>query len=155
MHKSLVLLAFQKARKERRKIGDNKPSLKKIAEDLAAEIDYRVGERSLRDYYNNAKKLNSIHEDINIGQLTVVNGLSKYLGFIDYEEFTSSIVQEPVQKEKEKEKSVIIIKDDKQNKQPRPEIRIKNSNPENNKNIKIWLKRNKSIVIIIPLLFYK
>ena len=155
MHKSLVLLAFQKARKERRKIGDNKPSLKKIAEDLAAEIDYRVGERSLRDYYNNAKKLNSIHEDINIGQLTVVNGLSKYLGFIDYEEFTSSIVQEPVQKEKEKEKSVIIIKDDKQNKQPRPEIRIKNSNPETNKNIKIWLKRNKSIVIIIPLLFYK
>jgi len=153
MHKSLVLLAFQKARKERRKIGDNKPSLKKVAEDLAAEIDYRVGERSLRDYYNNAKKLNDISQDINIGQLIVVDGLSKYLGFLDYQDFASSMVQKPV--EKEEEKSVIIIKDGQQNPQPRPEIRIKNSNPENDKNIKIWLKRNKSIVIIIPLFTYK
>jgi hypothetical protein len=165
MHKNLVLLAFQKARKERRKIGDNKPSLKKVAEDLAAEIDYKVGERSLRDYYNNAKKLNGNSQDVNIGQLTVVDRLSKYLGFSDYEEFTSSMVQPPVEDhstpstvhksvEKEDKKSVIIIKDGQQNPEPRPEIQIKNSNPKSDKNIKIWLKRNKSIVIIIPFILH-
>jgi hypothetical protein len=154
MHKSLILLAFQKARKERRKIGDNKPSLKKVAEDLASEIDYRVGERSLRDYYNNAKKLNvNGAQDINIGQLSVVDGLSKYLGFLDYEDFAASMVRKC--REKEEEKSVIIIKDGQQNQSPRPEIRIKNSNPESDKNIKIWLKRNKSIVIIIPVVLQK
>jgi hypothetical protein len=152
MHKSLVVLAFQKARKERRKIGDNKPSLKKIAEDLAAEIDYRVGERSLRDYYNNAKKLNAISQDINIGQLTVVDGLSKYLGFQDYEDFASSIVQNPV--EKEEKKSVIIIKEGQKDLEPRPEIQIKNSVPGSNNNIKIWLKKNKSVVIIIPIICF-
>lgn len=158
MHKSLVVLAFQKARKERRKIGDNKPSLKKIAEDLSAEIDYRVGERSLRDYYNNARKLNSVHQDINIGQLTVVNDLSKYLGFQDYEDFVSSVIQETHQAEvsqKEEKKSVIIIKERPDKVEPRSQIQIQNSNPDNNNNIKIWLKRNKSVVIIITLLFQK
>jgi len=147
MHKRLVILAFKKARKERRKIGDNKPSLKKLAEDIACEIDFIIGERSLRDYYNNATKPESFNKDINISQLVVVNSLSKYLGYRDYEEFNSNQFSD--EQENEEEPPIIIIKEGKD--VTTKENSNKNTQP-NNGRISIWLQKNQKAIISLHFL---
>lgn len=108
MHKNLILLAYQKARKERRKIGDNQPSIKRLAEDIAAEIDYKIGVRSLRDYYKEAREKETTSEDINICQLIIVDSLSRYLNYNGYEDF---VIQNGLDKKEEKinDKRPIII----------------------------------------------
>ncbi|MDT7832039.1 hypothetical protein RQM59_06585 [Flavobacteriaceae bacterium S356] len=109
MHKHLILLAYKKARKERRKIGDNQPSTRKLAKDIASEIDYNIGERSLRDYYNEAREKEITNEDINISQITIVNSLSRYLNYKDYEEFLINYNIEQKKKKDEDKPPVIII----------------------------------------------
>ena len=148
MHKRLVILAFKKARKERRKIGDNKPSLKKLAEDIACEIDFKIGERSLRDYYNNATKPENLSKDINISQLRVVNSLSKYLGYKDYEDL--NFKQFSDQQKNEEESPIIIIKEANDNSIDEEDF-TDNEKP-NNGRISIWLKENQKAVISLRFL---
>ncbi len=93
MHKKLIVEAFNKAKLLRKKSGEKKPSAINMAEDLSDFIneneDFRLGERSFRDYRNDAEKQMESPEDINIKQLKVVNGLCRYLGFDTYEAFVS------------------------------------------------------------------
>ncbi|MDD7887112.1 hypothetical protein [Flavivirga sp. 57AJ16] len=93
MHKKLIIKAFDKARAERKKIGEKNPSTIHIAEDLSEYIHenekFKLGERSFRDYKNEAENLIDKNEDINIKQLKVIIGLCKYLGFDRYEDFES------------------------------------------------------------------
>jgi len=95
MHKTLIIQAFNKAGTLRKKQGEKAPSLSHIAEDLAVFVedkeDFGLGERSYRDYYGDAKKLINKNEDISIKQLKVINGLSKYLGYSNYEDFAKSL----------------------------------------------------------------
>ncbi|WP_323787916.1 hypothetical protein [Psychroserpens sp.] len=102
MNKLLILKAFEKARKKKQEKGIKKPSLTDLAEELSNFIDetegFKLGERSFRDYYNDANKLIGKSNDISIKQLTVINGLCKYLEFDNYQKFAESI-------DKEKEKS--------------------------------------------------
>jgi hypothetical protein len=95
MHKTLIQKAFKKAKEERKKIGENKPSLTKkaewISDYIATECNYNIGEMSLRQYFNKAIDLNTEKTDINISQLEVVNGLCNYLEFKNYEEFKNNL----------------------------------------------------------------
>jgi hypothetical protein len=85
MHKNLILQAFKKAELSRKERGEKKPSAVNIAEDISDYIEkskkFQLGERSFRDYRNEAEKLLYNKEDINIKQLKVVNGLCNYLGY--------------------------------------------------------------------------
>lgn len=94
MHKHLILSAYKKARKERRKIGNNQPSKNILAEDIAAEIDYVIGVKSLKIYYNEARDKETTNEDISINQLIVVNRLCRYLDYRDYEDFVANYKNE-------------------------------------------------------------
>lgn len=91
MHKKLITQAFEKAKNERKNIGDINPSLSNIAKDISNYVDEKtglsLGERTYRDYFNEAKKLISEDRDININQLRVLNGLYTYLGYKNYAEF--------------------------------------------------------------------
>ena len=93
MHKRLIIQAFEKAESSRVKLGEKKPSLVNIAEDLSnyiyKEEGFSIGERSFRDYRNEAEKLKLCDEDINIKQFKVVLGLCHYLGCLSYDDFIS------------------------------------------------------------------
>lgn len=93
MHKTLITLAFKKAKNERKKIGDTNPSLVRLATDLSDYVDktngFSLGEKSYRNYLNDAKKLKGVERDIIIKQLKVLNGLYTYLGYENYEDFIS------------------------------------------------------------------
>ena len=93
MHKKLILEAFKKAGSSRKKLGEKKPSMVSIAEDLSNYIDteegFLLGERSFRDYRNDAERLMNSDEDINIKQFKVIVGLCRYLGYPSYKDFTS------------------------------------------------------------------
>jgi hypothetical protein len=95
MNKILILKAFEEAKEKKKNKGIKKPSQTDLALELSNFIDesesFRLGERSFRDYYNDAKKVKDSHEDISIKQISVINGLCKYLGFDNYQEFISSI----------------------------------------------------------------
>ena len=95
MHKTLIQKAFKKAKEERKKIGENIPSLTRKAEDISDyisdECNYNIGEMRLRQYFNQAIDLNTEKTDINISQLEVVNGLCNYLEFKNYEDFKNSL----------------------------------------------------------------
>ncbi len=97
MHKKLIFKAFEKAKASRKKLGEKKPSVINQAEDISNYIfeamNFRLGERSFRDYYCYAKKIESPADDINIKQLKVITGLCQYLGFDDYYTFKSSSTQ--------------------------------------------------------------
>ncbi len=95
MHKKLIIHAFNKADEERKKRGEKKPSKVELAEDISnfikGEMGFELGEKSFRDYHNDAKKLGNNLKDISIKQLKVVIGLCKFLGHNSYEEFEESI----------------------------------------------------------------
>lgn len=96
MHKTLIISAFDKARLERQKQGEKKPSLTHIAEDLALFIKKSEGlsldEKSYRNYLGDARKYINTKEDISIKQLKVVSGLCRFLDFENYEDFLKSLV---------------------------------------------------------------
>ena len=89
-HKKLIIKAFAKAERQELKKGKKKPSKTVIATALSvaiAEIDgYNIGEKRLRDYYNDAIATEK-EEDIKIPQWDVVNALLEYLGFKNYTDF--------------------------------------------------------------------
>ncbi len=93
MHKRLIIEAFKKGESSRKKLGEKKPSLVSIAEDLSnyilTEEGFSLGERSFRDYKNEAEKLMNNDVDINIKQYKVIVGLCRYLGYDSFEDFTS------------------------------------------------------------------
>lgn len=95
MHKTLIIKAFEKAEYLRIKQGEKKPSLTNRAEDLSEYIfeteGFVLGERSYRDYFVDAKRLIDTNQDISIKQVKVIKGLSKYLGFDNYEAFVVSL----------------------------------------------------------------
>ena len=115
MNKILVLKAFEKAKEKKKKKGIKKPSQTDLSEELSNYIDkieaISLGERSFRDYYNEAKKLKDDEEDIRIKQISVINGLCKYLGFNDYQEFLLSIEDE--REKTNLEKIRIVVKKNK------------------------------------------
>jgi len=100
MHKTLIIHAFNKAEEERKKRGEKKPSKVELAEDISNfikdEIGFGLGEKSFRDYYNEAKKLGSGLKDISIKQLNVVIGLCKFLGHNSYEDFEKNIKNQSI-----------------------------------------------------------
>nr|WP_321237545.1 hypothetical protein [uncultured Psychroserpens sp.] len=108
MNKYLVINAIELARTNKKKDGIRKPSLTDLAEELSDYIDknenFKLGERSYRDYYNDAKKLEDQNDDISIKQISVINGLCSYLGYNNYKEFTDNL------KEKGNEKWLNDIK---------------------------------------------
>ena len=113
MHKILILKAFEKAKLEREKKGDNQPSKVHMAEDISEFIEssegFRLSERSYRDYRREAENLIDKEGDINIKQLKVINGLCKYLVFDNYISFKlSTSILKAV--EKETNKILIIAK---------------------------------------------
>ena len=91
MNKNLVMDAFAKAEKEIKKTGVKNPSLTQIATELSDYLEEKagivLGERSLRVYRGEALKLLNEEDDISIKQLTVINGLCKYLGYDTYQDF--------------------------------------------------------------------
>jgi len=96
MHRKLIIKAFEKAGRESRHKGVNKPSNHSLAKDLSDfisnEMNTPIGERRLRDYYKEATAIhNKTIDDINIVQLSVVIGLCNYLGYDDYEAFLGKI----------------------------------------------------------------
>ena len=95
MNKKLIIKAFEKARVNLQKRGIKKPSSTDIADELSNYINenenFKLGERSFRDYRNEAKKIINLDSDISIKQLKVINGLCKYLEFEDYKAFVTSL----------------------------------------------------------------
>lgn len=103
MHKILIIEAFNKAKKIRVDKGDLSPSLVSQSEDISNFVfvkkAFRLGERSFRDYYKDAKNKLEEGEDININQLKVVEGLCEFLDFEDYKEFKSSLPESQIKPE--------------------------------------------------------
>ena len=98
MNKILIIRAFEKATAELEKNGNKKPTksdkAKEISDFIYRNTNFNLGERSFRDYYNGAKTILNLEEDIHIKQQQVIQGLCKYLSFDTYEEFKIDI-QEP------------------------------------------------------------
>ncbi|MBD0831313.1 hypothetical protein [Aestuariibaculum sediminum] len=90
MHKLLIVKAFEKSKKIRQEQGDNNPSLINQAKDLSdyvdREIGFPLGEKSFRNYKNEAERILEPEEDISIRH-EVVLGLLSYLGYSSYQEF--------------------------------------------------------------------
>ncbi|MBK5215053.1 MAG: hypothetical protein JJE55_15515 [Flavobacteriaceae bacterium] len=86
MHKELLLMAFEKVRKELTKEGIVSPSDSRCAQELSAVISktFPYGDRSLRDFYKEARNQTG---DINIPQPQALLALSQYLGFENYGDF--------------------------------------------------------------------
>ena len=93
MYKKLIIEAFKKAKSQREEKGEKNPSNVSLAEDLSDYIDktknHKLGEKSFRVYKNEAEKLTDSSLDINIKQFKIVIGLCKYLGYNNYEDFSS------------------------------------------------------------------
>ncbi len=87
MHSELLLRAFEKVRGELVEEGFASPSDSRCAQELSAIVSktFSYGERSLRDFYNEAR--NSSEGDINIPQPQVLSALAKYLGYENYKDF--------------------------------------------------------------------
>ncbi|MEC3906004.1 hypothetical protein VOI54_03185 [Tamlana sp. 2201CG12-4] len=88
MHSTLLIKAFEKAKKEEQKKGIKDPSNYSLAKIISAFISNKktaIGERRLGDYYKQALKDNT--KDINISQSGVIHGLCNYLGYENYEDF--------------------------------------------------------------------
>ena len=115
MNKILIIKAIEKDKTKKRKEGKTKPSLNDSSEELSNYIEdnegFQLNERTYRDYYNEAKKLEGKDEDINIKQLSVINGLCSYLEFDSYQDFTKSL--KDVGKKSIFEQIKIIIKKNK------------------------------------------
>ncbi len=138
MHKTLIQKAFKKAKKERLKIGDKRPSLTSQSEDISDYIsivcNYDIGEMRLRQYLNQSIDLNMETEDININQLKVINGLCNYLGFENYEGFINKQITD-----------ISTLGE---------QAKIDATSKENiGTPINIWIRKNKIVVTFSILLF--
>ena len=95
MNKILITKAFEEARIKKEKQGLTKPSQTDISKELSDFIEksegFGLGERTFRDYYNEASKLKDDSEDISIKQVDVINGLCKYIGYDNYVDFSKSL----------------------------------------------------------------
>ena len=89
MHRKLILAAFEKAKESEAKQGVTNPSKRSLSillsDYIEAESKFQFGERSLRDYYSQALEGNNIE----IKQPRVLDGLSNYLGYVDYTDYLS------------------------------------------------------------------
>ena len=85
MRKKLIEEAFIKAKEERIKKLEERPSLITLAEDISEYVfqqtSFRLGEKSYRNYLNAAKKLKDSKEDIKIKQTRVIQGLCEYTNY--------------------------------------------------------------------------
>ncbi|MAX71226.1 MAG: hypothetical protein CMC76_09025 [Flavobacteriaceae bacterium] len=90
MHKELILKAFKSGEEILKKNGSNNPSINSISEHIATflteDLKYSTHSRTLRNYYKTASE----EEEINISRIETVNGLCKYIGFKDYNDFINS-----------------------------------------------------------------
>lgn len=115
MNKILICKAIEAAKIQKKNEGKKRPSLTEAAEELSNFVDehegFQLNERTYRDYYNDAVKLEDNDEDIAINQLKVVNGLCHYLGFENYQEFVASL--ETNTKDSLSEKIIGLIKTNK------------------------------------------
>lgn len=95
MLKNLIFKSFEKARELRKEKGDNNPSMQALAEDISefgsTTKEFNLGEKSFRDYFNEAKRLTNNTDDISIKQLDVINGLCKFLGYDTYKKFVKDV----------------------------------------------------------------
>ncbi|MEZ4809403.1 MAG: hypothetical protein R2819_03510 [Allomuricauda sp.] len=95
MLKNLIFKSFEKARELRKEKGDNNPSMQALAEDISefgsTTKEFNLGEKSFRDYFNEAKRLKNNTDDISIKQLDVINGLCKFLGYDNYKKFVKDV----------------------------------------------------------------
>jgi len=91
MHKRLIIDAFEKAGDYLKSKGQKNPSKVAMAETLSDYVENHtntcLGERSFRDYYTEAKKVENKTEDVNITQFQIVEVLCHYLGYDNYETF--------------------------------------------------------------------
>lgn len=87
MHRKLLLMAFEKARKELIDRGDSTPSINKCAKELSTIVseDFAYGSRILRILYKRANE--SEKDNFSIPRIEVVQALAKYLEYDNYEEF--------------------------------------------------------------------
>lgn len=101
-HKYLIIKAFEKAFVELEQQGIKKPSKQKRAEllsDYVKEVsDFHLGEKTYRNYYNDAVKKVEEVDDIQINS-EVVAGLCAYLNYKSYQEF---LKETPLQIKKSK-----------------------------------------------------
>ncbi|WP_123812141.1 hypothetical protein [Mangrovimonas sp. DI 80] len=97
MHKTLIVQAFEKAKEQMIVNGTKSPSKVAISKELSLyledECQFPFGEKSLRNYYNEAQELENSEADISINQLAVINGLCSYIGYSDYSEFNNSLCE--------------------------------------------------------------
>lgn len=106
MHRELILAAFEKAKEKEVKRGYSDPSKSGLANLLSdfieSEYQFQFGERSLRDYLNQALAGNPVE----IKQPTVLDGLSRYLGYSNYTDYLLKNTAESLDPSiEEKEKS--------------------------------------------------
>ena len=95
MHKKLIIRAFEKASEKLHKRGIKTPSLQVRAEEIsnfgAENRLFTLGERRLRDYFNEAQNVLGTEEDIKINQGDVIGGLCAFLGYGNYQEFLNDL----------------------------------------------------------------
>lgn len=84
MRKELIVEAFKKAKEERLKNNESKPSLIQQAEDISNYVKektgFSLGERQYRNYLQEAEELKNSNRDIHIQQIKVIRGLCEYTG---------------------------------------------------------------------------
>lgn len=91
MHKHLIVEAFKRAGEKLELSGVKNPKKNKTSKVLSdfidEEMNFNIGDRSLKNYFSDALEKMEGDDDINIAQLKVVTGLCRYLGYNSYEEF--------------------------------------------------------------------
>lgn len=102
MHQKLILEVFKKSKEINLKKTGREASDTKIAEKISESLldDYKIiyGFRSLKDIYKEAVK----DANVTIKKPEVINGLSMYLGYINYEDFVDKNfrnIQQPIKPE--------------------------------------------------------
>tara|TARA_R110002167_G_scaffold247308_7_gene452910 strand:+ start:887 stop:1609 length:723 start_codon:yes stop_codon:yes gene_type:complete len=98
MHKKLIIAVFDKVVESLGQSGVNNPSMSECAKFISSlfdgEKDFGLGEKSFKNYYNQARNLKEGKGDIKIKQVEVIDRLSKYLGYKDYQDFVSDLEKE-------------------------------------------------------------
>lgn len=106
MHNKLIKESFEKALQQEAERGILNPSKSRLATILSDYIeenqDFQFGERRLRDYYNEALA----EAQVEIKQPAVLNGLSSFLGYNNYQDFVVRLTEnkkDPISLEPENE----------------------------------------------------
>ena len=111
MKKKLIEEAFKKAREERKKRFEEDPSLISLAEDISEYVfhktNFRLGEKSYRNYLNEAKRLRDRKEDLKIKQIRVIQGLCDYTNY--QHEICQENLQEKTMKKNTSVKQMILV----------------------------------------------